>query len=281
MKKVIPLLKQLIPHLPASELKVAKYILSNPEEVIDIDISSLSTKAHTSNAAVIRLCHKLDLSGFKELKVILAKEVYSGFLILKENNNTVSLNNVVTIPELKDSMLNAIRESLITLDSIINSKKIEQAVDSILKSKYILLSGIGASGLVADDLNLKLMRIGIKTSYSCDQDAQIIQACNLSEKDTAIIISYSGETPTAISVAQKAKENGATVISISKIGGNSLTKISDINLGVSTCESLYRQGATLSRINQMVVVDILFSALLLKDKKAVQKTKQTWSSVSH
>jgi len=281
MKTVIPIIKQILPQLSSSELKIAEYILSNPEEIVDIDISVLSTKAGSSNAAVTRLCQRVGLTGFKEMKVILAKEIYSGFLILNENINTITPNDAVTIPELKESMLSAVRDSLISLDSIISSETIENAVDMILKSKYVLISGTGASGLVANDLSLKLMRIGIKTSFLYDDDAQVIQSCNLSKKDIAIVCSYSGETKTAISVAKKAKERGAKVISISKIGGNSLSKLSDINLGVPTCESLYRQGATLSRINQMVVVDILFSALLLKDKKAVEKARQTWNSISH
>lgn len=281
MKTLIPLIKQLIPHLTTSELKIAKYIIANPEKIIDIDISVLSNKSSSSNAAVIRLCHRLDLSGFKELKVILAKEVYSGALILNEDDNILSPNDAATIPELKDSMLSAIRESLINLDSIISSQTISKAVECILQTKYVLLAGTGASGLVASDLYLKLMRIGIKTSYSTDEDAQVIQACNLSKKDSLIVCSYSGETKTALNVAKKAKERGVTVISISKIGGNSLSKIADINLGVPNCESLYRQGATLSRINQMVVVDILFSALLLKDKNAAKKARETWHSISH
>lgn len=280
MKTVIPIIKQIVPQLTSSELKIAEYILANPEEVVDIDIKVLSSKAGSSNAAVTRLCQRLGLTGFKELKVILAKEVYSGFLIVNDSN-IVSPNDAVTIPQLKESMLSAIRETLISLDSIVSSSSIEKAVDYILSSEYVLLSGKGASGLVANDLSLKLMRIGIKTSYIYDDDAQIIQACNLSSKDTVIVCSYSGETKTPIDVAKKAKERGATIISISKIGGNSLSKISDINLGVPTCESLYRQGATLSRINQMVVVDILFSALLLKDSKAVEKARQTWNSISH
>ncbi len=282
MKTIIPLIKQLIPHLTSSEEKIANYILANPEKIVDIDITVLSAEAGSSNAAVIRLCHKLDLTGFKELKVVLAKEVYSGFLILNDDKkNILTPNEAVTIPELKESMLSAIRESLTSLDSIISSSIIEETVEYILKSKYVLLSGIGASGLVANDLSLKLMRIGIKTSYTMDEDAQVIQACNLSENDTAIVCSYSGESKTAINVAKEAKKKGARVISISKIGGNSLSKVSDINLGVPTCESLYRQGATLSRINQMVVVDILFSALLLKGENAVIKARETWNSISH
>jgi DNA-binding MurR/RpiR family transcriptional regulator len=280
MKKIIPLINQLIPHLTTSELKIAKYIIGNPEEIVNIDISVLSNKAGSSNAAVIRFCHRLELSGFKELKVLLAKEVYSGFLIIDEDKN-LSPNDAVTISELKESMLSAVRETLESLDSIISSQTISKAVEYILESQYVLLAGTGASGIVASDLSLKLMRIGIKTSHSIDEDAQIIQACNLSENDTVIVCSYSGETKTAIKVANKAKERGSTVISISKIGGNSLSKIADINLAVPNCESLYRQGATLSRINQMVVVDILFSALLLKDRNAVEKARQTWNAISH
>ncbi|MDY4611611.1 MAG: SIS domain-containing protein [Sphaerochaetaceae bacterium] len=114
-----------------------------------------------------------------------------------------------------------------------------------------------------------------------DTDIQIVQACSLTGEDAAILFSYSGETDHTLRTAYQAENTGATVIAITRIGTNSLSKITDIVLNVPDTEALYRHGATLSGINQMVVVDILYSALVSRRKDAAARIRQTWQAVAH
>ncbi len=83
-----------------------------------------------------------------------------------------------------------------------------------------------------------------------------------------------------LTVAQKAKQSGATVIAITRIGGNSLSKLSDQVLAVPDSEALYRQGASLSRLSQLVVVDILYSCLIARRSDADAFINATWKAVS-
>ena len=83
-------------------------------------------------------------------------------------------------------------------------------------------------------------------------------------------------------VAQEARKNHATVIAISRIGGNSLSRIADITLNVVNNESLFREGATLSRIGQLVMVDIIYAMILVRShEKSIELLKRTWEAVSH
>ena len=43
--------------LRASEKRIADYILSRPDEIIYLSITSLANECHTSETSVIRLCH--------------------------------------------------------------------------------------------------------------------------------------------------------------------------------------------------------------------------------
>ena len=147
---------------------------------------------------------------------------------------------------------------------------------------HLLISGVGASGVVAIDLQQKLARLGLKAVYTADSDMQIVEACALCKQDVLIAISYSGETSSVLKVAREAKKNEATVIAITRIGGNSLTKLADITLNVVNSESLFREGATLSRLGQLLVVDFIYTMILARCQKQIEPLlKRSWEAVAH
>lgn len=280
MEGCLSLIKQVAPHLTASEMKVANYLLQFSNKAVDENITSLAEHAGTSPAAVIRLCKRLGLSGYPELRISLAKEIYST-APLRNSPYVFDLENATDINDICTLMIETVTESLSSLKPVLSTKNIKLALNAICDARVILLGGIGASGLVAMDFQQKLVRIGLVAFAPSDPDIQIVQACSLTKDDIAILFSYSGETDHTIRAATQAHNAGATVIAVTRIGTNSLAKLADIVLNVPDTEALYRQGATLSRINQMVVVDILYSALVTRRKDAAARIRQTWQAVAH
>jgi len=111
---------------------------------------------------------------------------------------------------------------------------------------------------------------------------QVVQACSLTKLDTLIAFSYSGESDKVLKVAKEAKKNNAKVIAITRIGGNSLSRIADYTIQIPNNESVFREGATLSRISQLLVVDIIYAMILTGSHgKATELLKRTWEAVSH
>ncbi|MFA6689552.1 MAG: MurR/RpiR family transcriptional regulator [Sphaerochaetaceae bacterium] len=280
MEGSLSLIKQVLPHMTPSEAKVANYILQYSNKVVEENITNLAEHAGTSPAAVVRLCKRLGLSGYPELRIALAKEVFS-VAPLKNSPYMFDIEHASDINDICSMMIETVSESISSLRPVLSAKKIELAVDAIIGARFILLSGIGASGLVAADFQQKLVRIGLAAFAPSDPDLQIVQACSLTKEDVVIAFSYSGETNHTLRTAVQGKRAGATLIAITRIGANSLSKLADIVLLVPDTEALYRQGATLSRINQMVIVDILYSALVPRRKDAAKHIRQTWQAVSH
>ena len=94
-------------------------------------------------------------------------------------------------------------------------------------------------------------------------------ASSLHQGDAAVIISYSGRTKDALENASVAKERGAVVIALTKYGdGNPLAALADIVLYTTSPETVYRSGATGSRIAQLTLIDILFSGTASRDIEA-------------
>ena len=53
-------------------------------------------------------------------------------------------------------------------------------------------------------------------------------------------------------------------------------------MNVPNSESLFREGATLSRISQLMVVDIIYAMILTRIQgQTLELIKRTWEAVSH
>jgi DNA-binding MurR/RpiR family transcriptional regulator len=165
------------------------------------------------------------------------------------------------------------------LESLIDIPLIKRSTERIRTTRMNYIFGIGASSLAAQDLAQKLIRIGIPCSCFPDTDLQITAACNLHPEDTAFIVSYSGETPALITVSQWARTKGAVVISLTMETENTLRKSADIALLVPSMERVYRSGATVSRLTQLAVIDMIYSLLISKDlNSAIMALEQTMAA---
>lgn len=58
-----------------SERQIADYILKNPTKIQNLTATELGSNSYTSKATVLRLCQKLDLSGYSDLRMTLIKEI--------------------------------------------------------------------------------------------------------------------------------------------------------------------------------------------------------------
>lgn len=248
-----------------TEKKLANYILKNKEEVVNLSAQELSDKADISPAAVVRFSKTLGYKGFTALKVDLAKERDE-----KENDTSVIISADDSIKDIirkvKVSNTSSIEETI----GLLNIDVIKLVVEAMVKAKRIYLFGIGASGLVAMDLQQKLLRIDKNTLYQMDPHTQISSSVHIEDTDVAIGISYSGETNEVNIPLKIARENGAKTIAITRYNKNSLSKIADHTIYLPNDEKDLRVGAITSRIDALTIIDILYLGVA---KNNFEKTK--------
>ena len=79
-----------------------------------------------------------------------------------------------------------------------------------------------------------------------------------------------------IQCARLIKESGAKLISVCGFEKSTIAKMADYNLPVVTNEHIFRSGAMSSRIAQLNVVDILFTAFINRNFEAsLQQVSKT------
>ncbi|MRX53179.1 SIS domain-containing protein [Bacillus idriensis] len=250
----LSIIQTMLNKLPQSEQKLAEYILKHPHEVVNSTVSELSTSAKTSGAAVVRLCKSLGLKGFQDLKMRIAgdlmKSVEQGYRDIEPSE---SLYRVVE--KTTSNTIQIIRDTA----DIIDHENLKNAISLLLKAKNVHFCGVGASSIVAQDAQQKLIRINKGATAFTDMHLVATLIANADPDDVLFAISFSGETQEIINVLKLAKERGVKTIGLTHFGQTTVSSLSDVLLHTSfSNEAPFRSAATSSRLAQLYMIDILF-----------------------
>ena len=93
---------------------------------------------------------------------------------------------------------------------------------------------------------------------------QNVSAGNLTEKDVAVGISYSGNSRSTVDAMRTAHENGVKTIAITNFENSLIEKYSDLVLRTSNQQHFYGD-AIFSRVSQLAVVDMIYTGIMLSD----------------
>ncbi|GHT64976.1 RpiR family transcriptional regulator [Spirochaetia bacterium] len=279
MESALFAIRQFLPDLPATERRIAQYVLEEPQKVLHYNISELAQESGVSLAAIVRFCRRIGMDGFSDFKIRLSQDVF-------RSPDQPFLPDLELKPNMEPALvvkgvIGSIQRSMARLESLCDIHLLNRSAEFIASSRFTGIFGIGASGLVAQDFSQKLIRIGIPCANSQDADLQITAACNLRPGDTACVISYSGENESMISTARWAKKNGASLITITRETDNTLRKLAEIPLLVPSMENIYRMGATVSRITQMAVIDMIYALLVSKNQKNIIRLLEQTMAATH
>ena len=274
MDSLLFAIREQLPSLPKAERKAADYVLSEPEKAVYYNVAELAKQSNVSQAAIVRFCRRIGTDGYSDFKIKLSHDVFRSSPIRYLPNQDLQQEKEPAAV-VKD-VIDSIQRSMAWLESLSDIHLLSKAADMIGSARMNFAFGIGASGLVAQDICQKLIRIGIPCSAPVDTDLQITAACNLKKGDAAMIISYSGETPAMLTAAGWAKKKGSFLITLTRETDNSLRALADLALLVPSTEQILRPGAMVSRISQLAVIDMLYSLLLAKNlSSAIQALEET------
>ncbi|UCB44545.1 MAG: MurR/RpiR family transcriptional regulator, partial [Spirochaetota bacterium] len=200
--------------------------------------------------------------SFQELKIKIAE-------ITKEASIEEELvyDDVTTGDSTKsiiDKVVSINVKALKDTKKLININEIEKAIAAIHKAKQIDIYGAGGSYITSENVRIRFYRIGKRCIIYNDPNQQAVSASLLTPEDLALGICNSGRTISTVNALKRAKESGATTICITNFDQTPITKYADIKLFTSTQDSAFFQESMVSRIAQIIIVDILYAGLALR-----------------
>ena len=252
-------LRQLFPGLKGNNRRIAEQLLTSPELLMSKKVNDIAEACSCDPAQVIRFCQSLGFKGFSELKNRVARELIPLPLGKEEKPGRRDAFEQFRADYCR-SVAGAIGDTLMNLDKT----SVLKAIRKIHDAERIVICGAGASNLTAQDLHIKLLRMGLNSSCFADQEMQKINCALLGKADLLIVFSFSGNTDSVIQSMQTARTNGCTVVLVTNSPGSKAAKLADLQLNTAAEEEKIRLGAMISRLTQLAVIDLLVSQLAMK-----------------
>lgn len=248
--------------LTPSEMKIADYVMKNPEKILEMSAQDIGNITGTSAATVVRFCKKIDVEGFDNLKVRIAQSS-----IREGNVNEVDpiLNKNDSINDVVNKICSNVEIGLKRTISLIDIEVLEKVVTLLKSAKGIYVYAIGSSALSAQELYHKLNRVNRKTYFNREAVMSIEFSAYTQPDDVVIAISYSGNSKEVLMAVEQAKKNNTPIIAIVKEGQTKLSDMADYCLYVPNKEKKIRIGSLESKYSQMLLVDILYFAVVKDD----------------
>jgi len=226
-------------NLNKSEVDILNYCLKNSEAVIHMKIQDLADRLYTSPATLVRFCQKLEFRGFSEFKAALKIQMDTQTQLAESHSGDFFKDITKTV-------------------ELINERIIDEIIEMIYHSRRIELFSVGSSRMVSSELSKKFQSIG-KSCFSYDDSSLMnISAKSTTREDLIIAFSTSGETTEILTAVNLAKLNHATIISVTDLGGNTLTKTADRSLYVTSTSFLKADICIKSRVQLLILAEYLF-----------------------
>ncbi|HWC22873.1 MAG TPA: MurR/RpiR family transcriptional regulator [Flexivirga sp.] len=242
--------------------RIADTIAAHADEVVHMSTAELARRADTSDAAVSRFCRSVEVTGFPELRSLIAVALAQG-----KEPTPVSLADVRRNSDLA-TIARAIRNAHVDAVDLtftrLDFDETALVIDAIGTARQVVGFGVGAAGAVLADLDFKLGQVGVPVTTTTDVHRALALTARAGADTVAIIVSHSGDTRECVEVAQAGVEAGVTVVAITAAAGCTLSKTATHVLRPVAHEPRVGAGGTASRIAQLYVVDLLYLGLLAR-----------------
>jgi len=246
--------------LSSAQKRIADYVLGHSSEVVYLSISELAYQCKVSETTVLRFLKKIEYDSYQVFRVEIAQ-------INAETAQDYSVSEISpsdTASEIRSKVISSTITAVKDVEEILHPDDIERCVKAILGADMVYIFGVGSSAYIAGDLYHKLSRLGIRAVTDGNEQMIALHSAHMSTRDTLILVSHSGESSSILESARLAREKGAAVCAITSYARSTLSELADCLLLSSSSEMKYRPDAMLSRIIQLVIVDIISISCMLK-----------------
>lgn len=198
--------------LNENDLSVWNYILRHKKECQTMSIQELEKQCHVSHTTVSRFTHKLGMEGYGELKIFLKWDSREEESFDVREIERVYQDYIKTLDMMKDRDCSDVSEML-------------------SKAGSIYVYGTGA---VQKNAARELKKNLLFLDYLCnliegrDEIKMVLEI--VKEGDVFFLFSLSGENAFVNELTGRLKAKGVKIISVTKVGNNELSRLSDISL---------------------------------------------------
>ena len=271
--------KQLLSH---NEQIIAKYILKHPHEVLNMNSSQLAKTCFVSTATIYRLCDKLNLSGFSELKVKISSSLQNYLKSDDDFDFNFPVKEYQTHYEIIEKIQEDYNQTLILTAHLFDLDQIRYVVHALKKAKVIDIYTSAGNVFFAENFKFQMQEIGVPVNVPIEEYQQRLLAASSDNSHIAIIISFEGRGVLTGVLPQILQENKTPIILISSPTYQIKNIKPDYQLYLSPKENHYKKISSFStRLSLLYVLDVIYASYFELDyKENIEKKLKYYEKIA-
>ena len=240
------------------EQEIARYFLQ--VETIQDDLSSqqVTQKLHISQAALTRFAKKCGFTGYREF-------VFQYQHQASKQDTHSHKHSPLTKRVLRSYSI--MREQT---QDLIDEEQLERVAQLIDNAERVYFFGTGSSGLIAREMKLRFMRLGVVCEALTDQDGFAWTTSIMDENCLVLGFSLSGTTQSVLDSLLDAKDMGAKTILFTSSPSKDCQAYTETVLVASHSQSSYIQRIS-AQLPMLILIDLIYAYFLEINRESKEK----------
>ena len=240
------------------EQEIARYFLQ-PETIQD-DLSSqqVTQKLHISQAALTRFSKKCGFTGYRE------------FVFQYQHQASKPDTHSHKHSPLTKRVLRSYSIMREQTQDLIDEEQLERVAQLIDDAERVYFFGTGSSGLIAREMKLRFMRLGVVCEALTDQDGFAWTTSIMDENCLVLGFSLSGTTQSVLDSLLDAKEMGAKTILFTSAPNKNSQAYTETVLVASHSQSSYIQRIS-AQLPMLILIDLIYAYFLEINRESKEK----------
>ena len=240
------------------EQEIARYFLQ--AETIQDDLSSqqVTQKLHISQAALTRFAKKCGFTGYRE------------FVFQYQHQASKPDTHSHKHSPLTKRVLRSYSMMREQTQDLIDEVQLERVAQLIDDAERVYFFGTGSSGLIAREMKLRFMRLGVVCEALTDQDGFAWTTSIMDENCLVLGFSLSGTTQSVLDSLLDAKEMGAKTILFTSAPNKNSQAYTETVLVASHSQSSYIQRIS-AQLPMLILIDLIYAYFLEINRESKEK----------
>ena len=240
------------------EQEIARYFLQVDTIVDDLSSQQVTQKLHVSQAALTRFAKKCGFTGYREFVFQYQHQA--------NKQDTHSHQHSPLTKRVLRSYSN-LREQT---QDLIDEAQLERVAQLIENAERVYFFGTGSSGLIAREMKLRFMRLGVVCEALTDQDGFAWTTSIMDENCLVLGFSLSGTTQSVLDSLLDAKEMGAKTILFTSAPNKNSQAYTETVLVANHSQSSYIQRIS-AQLPMLILIDLIYAYFLEINRDSKEK----------
>lgn len=252
--------------LSKNERILANYILKHPEDVLKMSSKDLGKECFVSTATVYRLCDKLELSGFSDLKIKITSSLDDYRKSNEDFNFDFPVNQFQTHYEIIQKIKEDYEQTLNLTANLFSLDQLRLIASAMKKAQIIDVYTSAGNINFALNFQFQMQEIGIQVNVPIDEYQQRLIAASSNENHLAIIITFGGRGILSDILPRILHKVKTPIVLISSYDYTFKDLDPDYQLYISPYENHYKKISSFStRLSILYILDVLYTCYFKLD----------------